>query len=376
MAPGARVVHATRSEPGEIVDELRREFGAIDPVAVLFFASSALDFGEIAAGIAAAFPGACSVGCTSGGEVGPAGCTTGRVVALALAAPGRAQAALLEEASQLRFGPTCQRIEALVAGFGDAPPSSSVLITLTDGLSGAEELLLAAAKAVAPDVALVGGSAADDFHFESTQVAVDGRVARGGAALLMLEPRREFAPIHLHHYERIADAIVVTEADPSRRLIARLNGFPAAAELVRAFGIDEVMLREQPRLALASAVFGVPMGSSIFLRSVMSVQGDALLMGGGVEEGTLMYPMRPGDLVTATSEGLARVLTEVPGAEAMLLFNCSGRLWEARASGRLDALAAAMTPVLAAGFSTYGEQYRHIQVNHTLTGLVFGRCDD
>jgi hypothetical protein len=98
-------------------------------------------------------------------------------------------------------------------------------------------------------------------------------------------------------------------------------------------------------------------------------------MGDALDEGALLYPMVGGDLVEATREGLGAAMRSVANPEGLLLFNCGGRLWEAQATDRVAELAAAMQPIPAAGFSTYGEQFAHVQVNNTLTGLVFGRPD-
>ncbi len=47
-------------------------------------------------------------------------------------------------------------------------------------------------------------------------------------------------------------------------------------------------------------------------------------------------------------------------------------MWEANTLNVVDELAQAMSPIPAAGFTTYGEQFGPLQVNHTLTGLIFG----
>ena len=59
-------------------------------------------------------------------------------------------------------------------------------------------------------------------------------------------------------------------------------------------------------------------------------------------------------------------------AAGLLLFNCAGRLLEARARGRTRQLWEALAQAPAAGFSTYGEQWGPLQVSLTLTGLAFG----
>jgi hypothetical protein len=82
--------------------------------------------------------------------------------------------------------------------------------------------------------------------------------------------------------------------------------------------------------------------------------------------------MRGGDLVESTREALQLQISCVPKALGMMLFNCGGRLLEAQGKGVAMELGRALTPIPAAGFTTYGEQFGSMQVNHTLTGVVFG----
>jgi hypothetical protein len=385
MSTGLSVAHARSADAKQIARELVEQLGAETPALVLFFVSSKLAFADVAKAVAEAFPASLTVGCTTCGEIGPEGCSVGRVSALALAAPLRARAVLLEQVAELKYERYVEAIDVLIAQLLDADgstlaqrPDDFVFLSLTDGLSGTEELLLAALAGAASKVPLVGGSAADDFEFKATQVALGERVSTGSAVLLLLEPNRPFAAFHLNHYTHAGAPIVVTEADPARRLVSRLDGYPAIPFLAKLVGVDEQRLRDDPfgTLGARQAVFGFEVGPETFMRSVMSIVGEDLLMGGSLEEGALIYPMAAGDVVDATREGLARALERVPDPEGLLLFNCGGRIWEAAARGLISALAAAMQPIPAAGFTTYGEQFGTVQINHTLTGLVFGRAHD
>lgn len=379
MSTGLSVAHARSTDAKQIASELSDQLGASTPALVLFFVSSKLEFADVAAAVAGAFPDSLTVGCTTCGEIGPGGCSVGQVSALALAAPLRVRAVLLEQLAELKYERGVEAVKELMQGMLEGErPERFVFLSLTDGLSGAEELLLAALAATAPKVPLVGGSAADDFQFQATQVAVGERVATGGGVLLLLEPKRPFAPFHLNHFTHAGAPIVVTEANPARRLVSRLDGYPAVPFLAKLIGVDEQRLRDNPFETLGEhqVVFGFEVGPATFMRSVMTVQGEDLLMGGSLEEGTLIYPMAAGDIVGATRDGLARALTSVAEPQGLLLFNCGGRMWEAGARGRAGELAAAMQPIPAAGFTTYGEQFGTVQINHTLTGLVFGPTND
>jgi hypothetical protein len=121
-------------------------------------------------------------------------------------------------------------------------------------------------------------------------------------------------------------------------------------------------------------VFGFRAAGTLHLRSVMNIEGSALLMGGAVETGTILQQMRPGDLIAQTRSGVRDALATLRQPAGMLLFNCGGRMWEAIAQARVDELADAMQTRMAAGFTTYGEQFGPLQVNHTLTGIALGQA--
>lgn len=380
MSDAPLVAHPESTDPQGIARELVEAFGA-SPGLVLYFASSSLDFSALASALTRAFPNSLVVGCTTCGEIGPAGCTIGRVSAFALGRHANARAVLFDRMTELRFDHAVAELDALVRSIGESPdavatrPERYVFVSLTDGLSGAEELLLAAIASVAPGASLVGGSAGDDFRFASTWVAVGERACQGGGALLLIEPNLAFHPFHLHHYAREGKPMVVTEAEPARRRVSRIDGYPAVDVLARVAGFDGASLRADPVATLQAnpVVFGFVAGPTIFMRSVMSVIAEDLLLAGSLEEGTVIYMMRAGDLVDETQRGLAAALAAVEQPEGLLLFNCGGRMWEATSQGRIAELARAMLPIRGAGFTTYGEQFRAVHLNHTLTGLVFGQ---
>jgi len=364
--------------PAALAEVVRAQLAGREPSALLCFATSQVDLGAVTAALVAAFPSAVIAACTTCGELGPAGCTVGGVSVAALSAPCRASGVLVPDLAAFRFEQGGALLRTLTAGLGlhpnDLRPSRHVLLTLTDGLSGIEELLIASLTAHAPGVSLVGGSAGDDFHFVATHVALGASVASNAAVVLLLEPNAAFHTFHLHHYAPSGHEVVVTDAEPSRRLVRRLDGHPATRVLADLLHVAEAALLADPQRVLQahSPVFGFRAAHALRLRSVMNVDGGALFLGGAVETGTILHVMRPGDLVEETRKGVAAARAQVTGASGMLLFNCGGRMWEATNQQRVPALAEAMQLSQAVGFTTYGEQFGPLQVNHTLTGLVLG----
>lgn len=362
----------------EVVASLRASLGGVEPALLACFVTSRADVAALSAALAAAFPTSVVVLSTTCGELGANGCTDGGLSVAALLPPCRASAVLVPRLSALRFEAGAGVVAALAHDLGLRPselrPQRHVLLTLTDGLSGAEERLLATLTEHAPGIPLVGGSAGDDFAFVRTQVALGAEHGSDAAVVVLLEPNVGFHAFHLHHYAPTERELVVTSADPARRSVRRLDGYPVLRVLAELLEVSEAKLASEPQRLLQARppVFGFRAAGALHLRSVMNVEDGALLLGGAVEVGTILRPMRPGDLIAATADGVKAALSAFESAAGMLLFNCGGRMWEARAQGRVGELAQAMQLHRASGFTTYGEQFGPLQVNHTLTGLVLG----
>ena len=368
--------------PEEVSASLEKKLRHCSPAFVLFFASPRYDIPARAAAIDSRFPDAITAGCSTMGEIGPAGLTQGAVSALAVGSPCRAAAVLISRLTDFRFEEGGMLLAELGKQLGrstsELAPGRHVLVTLTDGMSGLEEILVASLGHHLPAVPLVGGSAGDDFQLRETLVALNGETSSCGAVVVLLEPSVAFMPFHLHHYVPTAGRLVVTSAEPRKRLVRRLNGLPAPVALARLLGIhkSELMANTPEVLGDGDLQLGFRVGDEYYIRSVMTVEEDCLRMGGALEEGAILTVMKAGDLVAETRAGVLRALDDLQAEPAaMLLFNCGGRLWEARAKGVLEEFERAMCPVDCAGFTTYGEQFGALQVNHTLTGLVLGKAD-
>lgn len=373
-----RVAHSCAPGTRRAVDDIADELSDRSWSAVLYFASARHSMSEVATAMAAAFPDAVTVGCTTSGEIGPRGLTRGGISAVALSdRMGFAAVPIDQDAFEFHDGGRVVSELSRRIGGGALSGDRHVFLTLTDGLSGRDELLVASVATHAAGVPLVGGSAGDDQAFAGTWVAIDGHAFSRAAVVMLLEPRVPFETFHVHHFTPTDRRVVVTRATPARRLVHEIDGWPAVDVLADMLGISAASLRSDPIGALGErpTAFAFRIGDGFFLRTVMTVCDGSLLMGGAVEEGMILRCMRRGDLIDATRRGVARITRSAGPAAGMLLFNCAGRLLEAEATGMRHALERAMCPpdVPSVGFTTYGEQFGPMQVNSTLTGLVLRR---
>jgi len=132
-----------------------------DPRLLVVFASDDLDLEGIFGGIRDVAPGVPLVGCTTAGEIGPDGPGGGGLVVSALGGEGFRVATAVATAASHRL----REAGAEAAGCLREVPDGehSVLMLLSDGLSGDQQEVVRGAYSVAgASVPLVGGCAGDD----------------------------------------------------------------------------------------------------------------------------------------------------------------------------------------------------------------------
>ena len=334
----------------------------------LVFASPRYEPAALADALADALPGAPVIGCTTAGEISPRGFSQGSLVGVSLAAP------------ELRFA--CELVQPLeTASFADIRAAADHALAevgkgagelygmlLIDGLSQREESLAAAVAAAAPQVRWVGGSAAD-LEFKAAHIFHRGRAVRDAALLVVLRTSLPIAIIKSDHMRPTGKKTVVTQA--SARLVFELEGRPALERYAQLLGVSAAGLTRE----LAGAhPFACRVAGASYVRSVSGLEPRALRFACAVAPGTVLELMEPGDLVGETEQALSDAKVAAGGdLAAVVAFNCLGRFLEAEQSGLVERLGQAYAAHPVVGFNTYGEQCDGLHVNHTFTGLAFGR---
>jgi hypothetical protein len=247
-------------------------------------------------------------------------------------------------------------------------PNQHVGITLVDGRCGHEEAFCIGSAAAAPQIRMVGGSAATLVSSErKTYVWVKGEVMTGAGIALVLESQLPFCAVTSSHVIPTELKTVVTVANG--RVISELDGRPAASrlrDLVAPLGDTVGDLASN--YSFARYIDGVP-----YVRSIAHVDGERLMLASAVDAGHVLRVMRPGDLIGTTTRDLATAAERVGGRmAAFLAFSCLGRHYEAAARQIERELAGAYAAHSSIGFQTFGEQSNMLLVNHTLTGLAIG----
>ncbi|NTW38325.1 MAG: hypothetical protein HGA44_00320 [Cellulomonadaceae bacterium] len=341
---------------------------------VLFFASASYDPADLAGPMAALFPEAAVLGCSTAGEFTDTAASTGGVSAIALPTSIAATAAAsLVDLSGDPGSAVATAVLEIEAQLGTAlrtlDPSRHLGLILIDGVHGAEEAVNEALGNAAPLLDVVGGSAGDDLAFADTWVSLGDQVSHCGAALVVCRTTGPFTVLKTCTFESTATTLRVTRADVAARIVYEFDGRPATEAYAEAIGC-------LPR-DLGSAVFmehpvGLMVDGAPFIRSPQQVTSD-----GGIKfycqilEGMEVEVMTSGDIVAETSAALATAVDGLGGsASAAVLFNCILRRLELDAKDQTQAFVDTFAGVPAAGFHTYGESWLG-HMNQTLTGVLF-----
>ena len=338
---------------------------------VLLFISPEADLDALAKGSAAAFPEAQVAGCTTSGEVTPAGYQSGSIVAVGF--PTRhfsARAVILTGLSRLSAAEIAMATLSARQGLaGDAAHlPTEFAILLVDGLSIREDELAAALSAGAGAMPLVGGSAGDGTRFEKTFVLCDGSLHHDAAVLCMLRGDCGLRSFSFDHLEPTDIRMVVTCADPATRTVRRLNAEPAAREYSRLVGCNE---GELDRRVFAANPLVVRMGNRHHVRAIQRVTPEGgIVFFSAIDEGVVLSLARPRNLVghlDAALSDLSRDATPL----AILAFDCILRRIEAESRQQTGLVAQLLRRHSVVGFNTYGEQVGPLHLNQTISGFAF-----
>lgn len=370
-----RIACSSAEDASRAMGEVLAQLQTSSLAGAFLFCSSRYDLERIAAAAARLDGGLQLVGCTTAGEITPAGATSGAIAAIGFpAAAFTLRTVVFHDLDN--FDPVAAQrsvIAALSEANAKPPPSGGQVhqaaILLIDGLSRREELIAHTLQHILGDIPLVGGSAGDDMTFQGAHLLHGGAFHADAAVLAILSATRPLEVFRAGRHAPRAALAVVTRADAAARRVYELNGEPAAAEYARLVDVDETSLGPE---VFAAHPLMVRVGGEYFVRAILKAEGDrSLTFGSAIERGLVL---RPGG--ASQPDALADVLeataARLGGLDAVLLFDDVLNQVEAR-THRTNALATLYGRHRACGFNTYGEQFRDIHVNQNVVGLAIAR---
>jgi hypothetical protein len=348
---------------------LSRALGPGPFATVLLFVSPEADLARLSRALPAAFPGTRVIGCTTAGEIAAEGYAEGQVVALGLPSACFATESLTVDLARINAqdltGGMIRARAALAAAHAEWEGEFAFL--MVDGLSIREDELTAALGSGLGPVPLFGGSAGDGTRFRQTLVLSGGQFRPGAAVLTMVRTRCRVRVFSLDHLVPTERRMVVTAADPARRIVHRINAEPAAHEYARLLGKDPAQLT--PYTFAAHPVV-VRIGGKHHVRAIqrMEPNGD-LVFFSAIDEGLVLTLAEPQDMAEHLDRALT-ALTEDGRPAAILACDCILRRMEAMEKQRYGAVSVLLRKHGVTGFSTYGEQVNSMHVNQTMTGVA------
>ncbi|MEM7631844.1 MAG: FIST N-terminal domain-containing protein [Pseudomonadota bacterium] len=361
-------VRASTTSP---VKHLKRQLGDGPFALIALFVTSAVDFHDVVAQAARLFPDTDVLACTTAGEIGTHGYEDGLIVAIGFPAAGfETTSMLIEDVNALDMQATIDRITLERVALQRRTPdySDSFAFLVVDGLSLSEDTLAATVAPALRDFPIFGGSAGDGTRFDHTYVALNGKVAANAAVLTLARSRYRTRVFSLNHLVPGDTQMVVTGADPARRIVKEINAEPAAREYARLVGKDPDQL---DRFTFASHPVVVRIGDTHHVRAIQQVNDRGeLVFFSAIDEGMVLTVASPENL----SQHLEAKLTELgkPERPAHIIgCDCILRRIEAEQSQQTRAISNVLGAHHVTGFSTYGEQIGPLHVNHTMSGVAF-----
>ncbi len=355
------------------VSEFKQAVWQPETEAVVFFCSSKYNLHILGGELATHFD--CPlIGCTTAGEISTFGYQEGGIVGASLSSEElRVHRHILSPLSQFslsesgKLAMTIRENLSLVNGFEREKMFGCILI---DGLSMLEETTIASLYTSFEGIPIIGGSAGDDLALEKTYIYDDGQFKSDAAVFTVFETMLPFRTFKTQHFQPTETKIVITGADPKRRIITEINGEPAATEYARVLGLE---LDELNPTVFSENPLLLKLGGEWYVRSIQKRNADnSLSLFSAIEEGLVLTIGTGADIIKNFTDQMILFEKEIPQNRFLILCDCILRQLELKNRGLIDEINLLLGGCNAIGFSTYGEQFNSIHVNQTLTGVVIG----
>lgn len=366
------------SDAATAAHELHAVLGKTEAACVIFFCCIEYDLRTLARSLTELFGNTPVLGCTTAGEISPTGLCHGSITGFCLPAEQFVvETTLLNNLAAFSEEDAHNSIKEMVQRLHDraiAPlETHSFALSLLDGMSIREELVLSAMNTALHEIPLVGGSAGDNLHFRDTQIFYGDRFYSNAAVMLLVNTVCPFRVVSSHHLTAEQEKLVVTRADASRRVAYEFNAEPAALEYCRIMGLALEQLN--PRI-FALYPLAVQLGENIYIRSIQHLNDDlSVTFFCAIDTGIVLTKMRGGGLVEHFSAMMGEVVDAIGEPQITIGYDCIHRRIEVEETAMNEAMSRLYQRYRVIGFNTYGEQRDAMHVNHTFSGVAIGVAD-
>ena len=359
----------------DAADQLFEAIYHPDAALAVFFSSTDYDLHVLEQELNARFTGVPLIGCTSAGEITPVGYVSGGIVGFSLARPDFVSVSTpirsLRNFSLADGRDIVRDLLKRLDDTSDGPPTGNTFAFLMiDGLSKCEEMVLSAITSALGGIPVFGGSAGGGLTFQRSYVFGAGRFQSDAAVLVLVRTRLPFKLFTNDHFTSSATKMVVTEADPASRIVSEINAEPAGREYARLVGLD---VDELSPLIFATHPVVVKVGGRTYTRAIQKVNEDeSLTFFCAIDKGIVLTVANGTDLLESTRRLFERIYSEIGLPQLVIGCECILRALELEEKRLKEAVGRLFMRNNVIGFSTFGEQYHAMHVNHTFTGAAIG----
>lgn len=369
--PSIRQAQSCLTDAREAVREFYEAVKQPNMELVIFFCSSEYDLDALADEMKCLFTDVQVAGCTTAGEIGPAGYRDHSLTGVCFSSTDfKVVTGLLTNLQQFQIA-NCQNFtqKLLQRMEQQSNTQNSFAFLLIDGLSIREEPVTRILQNELGKIPLVGGSAGDNLKFNATYLYFDGHFHSDCAILTLITTKFPFKLFKTQHFVATEKRLVVTETDTIHRIVKEINGLPAAQEYAKILGIDE---RELDPMRFAASPIVVMIDGTNYVRSIQKTNPDgSLTFFCAIEDGLVLRVAKGVDFLQNLEETFVKLHSEIGPPQLVLGFDCILRKLEVSPEIK-DRVSDIFQQNNTIGFNTYGEQFRGVHVNQTLVGVGIG----
>ncbi len=345
---------------------------------VIFFAATSINYQELQAELSARFTHAQIIGTTTSGEITADGFANNSVVLNAIHdSKSSFSAVLIDEANKFPIIEK-NKITAAAKKIGLDLSQAGIhkdafAVSLISGLKNIEEGFLSLFYSIVQDKEFLvcGGTAGDDLKFKATYVSANGECSDCGAVLLFVKTSRTFEIYKENIFQKSGKSVMLTDVQHETHIVKSIDGQNPRKRYAEIIGIPE----REANNAILDHPFGRTFGDNVFIASLVSFDNNGILTTyARVIQDSVQEILEPMDPLKITEETCIAVKQKIPEPSCVILFNCILRtigFSNKKLQNPINAIWKKYFPVYS-GFSTYGEQFGHINSNQTLVLLVMG----
>lgn len=365
-----------RHDAPDAIGDLARALDPSDLSAVVLFVTPRADVPDTIRRAKAVFSPARVIGCTTAGEISSQGYAEGEILAIGLPRSHFITRTLLVD--DLGTYEAQSVIDRMIRNrnemIRDEPDwSYEFTFLMIDGMSMQEDTFVSDLSIGLGPVPLFGGSAGDGQDFGATFVLDDGVAHTNAAAMLQVRTRCPIKVFKTDHLVPTDQRMVVTNADPDRRIVYEINAEPAAREYARLLGKDPEQLTT---FTFAAHPVVVRIDGQHHVRAIQQLNTDGNLnFFSAIDTGLVLTLAEPENMATHLEREIGE-LSAKREPDAILACDCMLRRLEAQEKQMTGALSEILSRNRVVGFSTYGEQFNSMHVNQTLTGVAIYPPDE